>query len=65
MCPLSILQNWENELQKFAPNLVVKTYIGDKDERESLRGEIVDEILKLPKTKRVSGRRERRVEESR
>ena len=53
VCPLSILQNWENELEKFAPKLAVKTYIGDKAEREELRGEIVDEILKLPKTQRV------------
>eukprot|EP00026_Physarum_polycephalum_P001249 Phypoly_transcript_01250.p1 GENE.Phypoly_transcript_01250~~Phypoly_transcript_01250.p1 ORF type:complete len:1141 (+),score=298.60 Phypoly_transcript_01250:98-3520(+) len=50
VCPLSILQNWQDELSKFAPKLVVKTYIGDKDEREDLRSGIVDEILKLPKS---------------
>uniref|UniRef100_A0A1I8HTB7 Chromodomain-helicase-DNA-binding protein 1-like n=1 Tax=Macrostomum lignano TaxID=282301 RepID=A0A1I8HTB7_9PLAT len=40
VCPLSVLNNWRDELAKFAPQLTVRVYTGDKAERERLRAEL-------------------------
>uniref|UniRef100_A0A1I8FAS7 Helicase ATP-binding domain-containing protein n=1 Tax=Macrostomum lignano TaxID=282301 RepID=A0A1I8FAS7_9PLAT len=40
VCPLSVLNNWRDELAKFAPQLTVRVYTGDKAERERLRTEL-------------------------
>ncbi|PAA57621.1 hypothetical protein BOX15_Mlig011029g2 [Macrostomum lignano] len=40
VCPLSVLNNWRDELAKFAPQLTVRVYTGDKAERECLRAEL-------------------------
>uniref|UniRef100_A0A914XHV2 Uncharacterized protein n=1 Tax=Plectus sambesii TaxID=2011161 RepID=A0A914XHV2_9BILA len=41
LCPLSVIDHWQNELKRFgADRLVVITYRGDKSEREELRDEI-------------------------
>lgn len=38
--PLSVMGNWQDELQRFAPHLKVVSYTGDKEYREGLRREI-------------------------
>ncbi|XP_010086085.1 PREDICTED: chromodomain-helicase-DNA-binding protein 1-like [Pterocles gutturalis] len=37
LCPLSILSNWKEELERFAPGLSFLTYIGSKEERPKLQ----------------------------
>jgi SNF2 family DNA or RNA helicase len=49
VCPLTLLDNWRIEFAKFCPRFVVKLYNGNKQERESLRKEIVEYILGQPK----------------
>nr|XP_006819816.1 PREDICTED: chromodomain-helicase-DNA-binding protein 1-like [Saccoglossus kowalevskii] len=39
LCPLSVIPNWKNELERFSPKLKVMLYMGDKDKREELREE--------------------------
>lgn len=38
--PASTLANWENELERFCPSLVVRTYHGSQDERADMRYEL-------------------------
>lgn len=33
LCPLSVLSNWKEEMERFAPGLSCVTYTGDKEER--------------------------------
>ncbi|XP_042305737.1 chromodomain-helicase-DNA-binding protein 1-like [Sceloporus undulatus] len=40
LCPLSVLNNWEEELDRFAPRLSFITYSGDKEERAKLQQDI-------------------------
>ncbi|XP_056196460.1 chromodomain-helicase-DNA-binding protein 1-like isoform X1 [Falco biarmicus] len=37
LCPLSVLSNWREELERFAPGLSFVTYIGNKNERPKLQ----------------------------
>ncbi|KAL0007673.1 hypothetical protein SO802_009175 [Lithocarpus litseifolius] len=37
LCPLSVTDGWVSEVVKFAPNLEVLRYVGDKEHRRSLR----------------------------
>ncbi|XP_068022086.1 chromodomain-helicase-DNA-binding protein 1-like isoform X2 [Melanerpes formicivorus] len=37
LCPLSVLSNWKEELERFAPGLFFVTYIGNKEERPQLQ----------------------------
>ncbi|XP_005231178.2 chromodomain-helicase-DNA-binding protein 1-like isoform X1 [Falco peregrinus] len=37
LCPLSVLSNWKDELERFAPGLSFVTYIGNKNERPKLQ----------------------------
>nr|XP_009477860.1 PREDICTED: chromodomain-helicase-DNA-binding protein 1-like [Pelecanus crispus] len=37
LCPLSVLSNWKEELERFAPSLSFVTYIGSKEERPKLQ----------------------------
>ncbi|XP_050187261.1 LOW QUALITY PROTEIN: chromodomain-helicase-DNA-binding protein 1-like [Myiozetetes cayanensis] len=37
LCPLSVLSNWKEELERFAPGLSFITYIGNKEERPKLQ----------------------------
>lgn len=48
VCPLSLVQNWVDELAKYAPSFNVLKYIGSHNEREQLRGFIVKHIKSLP-----------------
>ncbi|KAM7127436.1 chromodomain-helicase-DNA-binding protein 1-like [Ciconia maguari] len=37
LCPLSVLSNWKEELERFAPSISFVTYIGSKEERPKLQ----------------------------
>ncbi|XP_039244871.1 chromodomain-helicase-DNA-binding protein 1-like isoform X2 [Pipra filicauda] len=37
LCPLSVLSNWKEELERLAPGLSFTTYIGNKEERPKLQ----------------------------
>ncbi|KAF3834639.1 hypothetical protein F7725_027197 [Dissostichus mawsoni] len=39
LSPLSVMENWRNELQSFAPSLTVLCYKGDKERRAELQRE--------------------------
>ncbi|XP_033933069.1 chromodomain-helicase-DNA-binding protein 1-like, partial [Pseudochaenichthys georgianus] len=39
LSPLSVMENWRNELQSFAPSLAVLCYKGDKERRAELQRE--------------------------
>ncbi|XP_060619405.2 chromodomain-helicase-DNA-binding protein 1-like isoform X2 [Anolis sagrei] len=40
LCPLSVLNNWKEELNRFAPRLSFITYWGNKEERTELQQDI-------------------------
>uniref|UniRef100_F7C4Y5 Chromodomain-helicase-DNA-binding protein 1-like n=1 Tax=Callithrix jacchus TaxID=9483 RepID=F7C4Y5_CALJA len=40
LCPLSVLSNWKEEMQRFAPGLSCVTYAGDKEERAHLQQDL-------------------------
>ena len=42
--PASTLKNWENELQRFCPKLIHRTYHGTQNERLGLRQQLTREI---------------------
>ncbi|KAL5718919.1 DNA helicase [Ranunculus cassubicifolius] len=46
LCPLSVVDGWISEVDKFCPELRVLRYIGDKEKRRSLRKEVYDCIQK-------------------
>ncbi|XP_041494011.1 chromodomain-helicase-DNA-binding protein 1-like [Microtus oregoni] len=43
LCPLSVLSNWKEELERFAPGLSCVTYVGDKEERTHLQQDLQQE----------------------
>ncbi|XP_017652241.2 chromodomain-helicase-DNA-binding protein 1-like [Nannospalax galili] len=43
LCPLSVLSNWKEELERFAPGLSCVTYTGDKEERACLQQDLKQE----------------------
>ncbi|XP_061634159.1 chromodomain-helicase-DNA-binding protein 1-like isoform X2 [Phyllopteryx taeniolatus] len=42
LSPLSVMENWRNELERFAPFLNVLCYKGDKDRRAEIQGDAQD-----------------------
>ncbi|XP_051561906.1 chromodomain-helicase-DNA-binding protein 1-like [Myxocyprinus asiaticus] len=40
LCPLSVLENWRQELERFCPSLSVICYTGDKERRAELQTEL-------------------------
>ncbi|XP_028709908.2 LOW QUALITY PROTEIN: chromodomain-helicase-DNA-binding protein 1-like [Peromyscus leucopus] len=40
LCPLSVLSNWKEEMERFAPGLSCVTYTGDKEERAHLQRDL-------------------------
>ncbi|XP_072500692.1 chromodomain-helicase-DNA-binding protein 1-like isoform X1 [Notamacropus eugenii] len=40
LCPLSVLSNWKEEMERFAPGLSCKVYTGDKEERAQLQQDL-------------------------
>ncbi|XP_059121917.1 chromodomain-helicase-DNA-binding protein 1-like isoform X1 [Peromyscus eremicus] len=40
LCPLSVLSNWKEEMERFAPGLSCVTYTGDKEERARLQQDL-------------------------
>lgn len=51
VAPLTIVQNWREELNRFCPSVRTVVYIGDQGERESIQERIVEHVKK-----QVSGR---------
>ncbi|XP_054996141.1 chromodomain-helicase-DNA-binding protein 1-like [Sorex araneus] len=43
LCPLSVLSNWKEEMERFAPGLSCVTYAGDKEDRASLQQDLKQE----------------------
>ncbi|XP_007459437.1 PREDICTED: chromodomain-helicase-DNA-binding protein 1-like isoform X1 [Lipotes vexillifer] len=43
LCPLSVLSNWREEMERFAPGLSCVTYSGDKEERAHLQQDLRQE----------------------
>ncbi|KAF0877863.1 CHD1L protein, partial [Crocuta crocuta] len=43
LCPLSVLSNWTEEMERFAPGLSCVTYAGDKEERARLQQDMKQE----------------------
>uniref|UniRef100_A0A8C0CDB9 Chromodomain-helicase-DNA-binding protein 1-like n=1 Tax=Balaenoptera musculus TaxID=9771 RepID=A0A8C0CDB9_BALMU len=43
LCPLSVLSNWKEEMERFAPGLSCVTYSGDKEERAHLQQDLRQE----------------------
>ncbi|XP_039315774.2 chromodomain-helicase-DNA-binding protein 1-like isoform X1 [Saimiri boliviensis] len=43
LCPLSVLSNWKEEMQRFAPGLSCVTYAGDKEERAHLQQDLTQD----------------------
>uniref|UniRef100_A0A8D2CLZ5 Chromodomain-helicase-DNA-binding protein 1-like n=1 Tax=Sciurus vulgaris TaxID=55149 RepID=A0A8D2CLZ5_SCIVU len=43
LCPLSVLNNWKEEMERFAPGLSCVTYAGDKEERTHLQQDLKQE----------------------
>ncbi|XP_047410962.1 chromodomain-helicase-DNA-binding protein 1-like isoform X2 [Sciurus carolinensis] len=43
LCPLSVLNNWKEEMERFAPGLSCVTYAGDKEERIHLQQDLKQE----------------------
>lgn len=46
LCPLSVVDGWISEVDKFCPELKVLRYIGDKETRRSLRRTVYDHVKK-------------------
>ncbi|XP_074272826.1 putative helicase CHR10 isoform X2 [Silene latifolia] len=44
LCPLSVIDGWMTEIEKFAPTLRVLKYVGDKEHRRSLRKAIYEHV---------------------
>ncbi|XP_057698169.1 chromodomain-helicase-DNA-binding protein 1-like isoform X1 [Corythoichthys intestinalis] len=42
LSPLSVMENWRSELERFAPTLTVLCYKGDKDRRAEIQGDMSD-----------------------
>lgn len=51
LAPLTTLDNWRCEAEKFVPSLPVLVYSGDKETREEIRRKIVEKILSQPKNR--------------
>ncbi|XP_004380483.2 chromodomain-helicase-DNA-binding protein 1-like isoform X1 [Trichechus manatus latirostris] len=43
LCPLSVLGNWKEEIERFAPSLSCVVYTGDKEERAHLQQDLKQE----------------------
>ncbi|XP_031230793.1 chromodomain-helicase-DNA-binding protein 1-like [Mastomys coucha] len=43
LCPLSVLSNWKEEMERFAPGLSCVMYTGDKEERARLQQDLRQE----------------------
>ena len=44
ICPLSVTEGWALEMARFAPDLRVLRYVGNKEEREGLRQKICEHV---------------------
>lgn len=44
ICPLSVTEGWALEMARFAPDLRVLRYVGNKEEREGLRQKVCEHV---------------------
>uniref|UniRef100_A0A803KYM7 Helicase CHR10 n=1 Tax=Chenopodium quinoa TaxID=63459 RepID=A0A803KYM7_CHEQI len=44
LCPLSVIDGWVSEIEKFAPKLRVLSYVGDKEHRRMLRRTMYEHV---------------------
>lgn len=54
LCPLTIIDNWDNEIKRFSPKLKTLKYVGDQEQRENLKRKTMEFIYannKDPKAK--------------
>lgn len=54
LCPLSVTDGWVSEVVKFAPNLEVLRYVGDKEHRRSLRWKMHEHVKEQSSSCNVS-----------
>lgn len=54
LCPLSVTDGWVSEIVKFAPNLKVLQYVGDKEHRRSLRRKFCEHVREQSSSCNVS-----------
>uniref|UniRef100_A0A3Q2XYW2 Chromodomain helicase DNA binding protein 1-like n=1 Tax=Hippocampus comes TaxID=109280 RepID=A0A3Q2XYW2_HIPCM len=47
LSPLSVMENWRSELERFSPSLTVLCYKGDKDRRVEIQGDTQDFLVLL------------------
>ncbi|KAL0425790.1 UNVERIFIED_CONTAM: putative helicase CHR10 [Sesamum radiatum] len=47
LCPLSVIDGWVSEVGKFAPQLRLLPYVGEKEHRRTLRGEMHEHVKEL------------------
>ncbi|XP_051928976.1 chromodomain-helicase-DNA-binding protein 1-like isoform X2 [Hippocampus zosterae] len=47
LSPLSVMENWRSELERFSPSLTVLCYKGDKDRRIEIQGDTQDFLVLL------------------
>ncbi|KAK4414628.1 putative helicase CHR10 [Sesamum alatum] len=47
LCPLSVIDGWVSEVGKFAPKLRLLRYVGEKEHRRKLRGEMHEYVKEL------------------
>ncbi|KAK4411222.1 putative helicase CHR10 [Sesamum angolense] len=47
LCPLSVIDGWVSEVGKFAPQLRLLPYVGEKEHRRTLRGEMHERVKEL------------------
>ncbi|XP_065055431.1 chromodomain-helicase-DNA-binding protein 1-like [Rhopilema esculentum] len=50
IAPLSVLQNWKSEFERWAPSVKLNIYTGDKEAREKKRNSIQDALNDKPST---------------
>lgn len=44
LCPLSVIDGWVSEIEKFAPKLRVLSYVGEKEHRRRLRRTMYEHV---------------------
>lgn len=45
--PNTLIENWENELERFWPGVQILTYCGSQEERETIRREVDEESREI------------------
>ncbi|XP_056693459.1 probable helicase CHR10 isoform X1 [Spinacia oleracea] len=54
LCPLSVIDGWVSEIEKFAPKLRVLSYVGEKEHRRRLRRTMYEHVQAQSSSNNVS-----------